>query len=142
MSESVATRLRLSLDSKKYIKEFAEKNNIPHDNQTINKIIEEHKQIKTNEETEKLLIEKISGSVSKEIKKELRRILLGTNNTDRNTQIIIELLNGIMINNNIEDIISTNDLESKSLLTARNTVQNNIENLQQKRAEYYQEGGK
>lgn len=121
--------------------EYAEKNNIPYDNRTINLIIQEHKEMKSAEEKESLFIDKISKGISKEINKEIRRIRLGTNNTDRNTQVIIELLNGLLLSNDVNDILTTDDLESKPVSTAKKTVQQRIENLQQKRADFYNKGG-
>ncbi|WP_332698450.1 hypothetical protein [Halalkalibacter lacteus] len=141
MSEDVVKRLRLSKESVEYIQWFAEQKGIPHDNRTINTIIEEHKQFETKEKFEETLINTISENVTKEMKKELKRILLGTNNTDRNTQVLIELLNGLFIKDDVSDILTTEDLESKPLQTAKDTVQRRIEYLQQKRADYYSKKG-
>jgi hypothetical protein len=133
----VVKRLRLSKESIDYIKWFSEQKGIPHDNRTINTIIEEHKQFHTQDQFEETLINKISENVTKEMKKELKRILLGTNNADRNTQILIELMNGWMITNNISDIVTTDDIESQPIKTAKEAVQENIKHLQQKRADFY-----
>ena len=137
MSEDVVKRLRLSKESFDYIEKYAEEKNIPYDNRTINLIIKEHKEIKSAEESQNEMIKIISENVSKEVKKEIKRVLLGTNNTDRNTQIIIELLNGLFISNNISDIMTTEDMESKPVYTAKRMVQEKIQNQQQKRADYY-----
>lgn len=141
MSTDVVKRLRLTKESFDYINEYAEKNNIPYDNRTINMIIEEHKAIKNQDQMQQDMIKAISDNVAKEVKKEVKRVLLGTNNTDRNTQVIIELLNGLFIDQNISDILTTNDLESKPVHTAKNFVQDRIKNQQQKRADYYSQKG-
>ncbi|MYL22024.1 hypothetical protein GLW04_19300 [Halobacillus litoralis] len=141
MSDDVVRRLRLTKESCDYLEDYAEKNNIPYDNRTINLIIEEHKQIKDQTQMQQEMIQSISENVSKEVKKEVKRVLLGTNNTDRNTQVIIELLNGLFIENNVSDILTTDDMESKPVHTAKTFVQERIKHQQQKRADYYQQRG-
>jgi len=141
MSENVVKRLRLTKESADYIEEYANENNIPHDNRTINHIIMEHKNIESKEKEKQSFVRDISENISKEIKKEMKRLLLGVNNTDRNTQIIIELMNGMLIDQDIKDIITTEDVPSQPVTTAKETVQKRIEHLQQKRAEYYKQGG-
>lgn len=140
MSEYYAKRLRISEESYDYMMEYAKKNNIPQDNRVINHIIKEHKEMNELDSKQDDLISAISNNISKEINKEIRRIRLGTNNTDRNTQIIIELLNGLFINDNVNDILTTDDMETNALATAKNIVQTRIEHKQQRRADYYSKG--
>ncbi|XZF74544.1 hypothetical protein ACSBO6_13105 [Bacillus sp. AL-1R] len=54
----------------------------------------------------------------------------------RNTQIIIELFNGLMFNQNINDIITTDVLEQPGIKTAREFVQEQIENKRQRRLDW------
>ncbi|SFL43123.1 hypothetical protein SAMN04487943_101512 [Gracilibacillus orientalis] len=84
MSEYFAKRLRISKESYEYMQEYAQKHYIPQDNRIINNIIEDHKEMTSLENREQDFIENISDNISKEINKEIRRIRLGTNNTDRN----------------------------------------------------------
>lgn len=139
--DDVMKRFRFSKDSWEYIQDYAKKNNIPYDNRTINHIIQEHKEfISTDSDKGDHLIDNISERISKEVNKEIRRIRLGTNNTDRNTQVIIELLNGLFVDQNINDILTTEDMESKPVHTAKTVVQERIQHLQQKRSDYFKGG--
>ncbi|SFM47572.1 hypothetical protein [Salibacterium qingdaonense] len=131
--QNPAIRLRLTKESRAYIERYAEENNIVYNNRTINKIIEEHKQMK--EEQTSSLASSISQEVSNQINKEIRRIRLGTNNTDRNTQILLELLNGMFVNQSIDDIVTTADMETNAYRTATQHVQKRIEHQQQRRAD-------
>ncbi|MEK4306879.1 hypothetical protein [Oceanobacillus sp. FSL K6-0251] len=140
MSEYYAKRLRISKESYDYMMKYAEENNIARDNRVINHIIQDHKEMNNIDSQKGDLISSISEGISKEINKEIRRIRLGTNNTDRNTQVIIELLNGLFLNDDVNDIITTDQMETQALTTARDTVQKRIEHLQQKRADYYSKG--
>ncbi|SDJ00390.1 hypothetical protein [Alteribacillus bidgolensis] len=147
MSEGILKRMRLSGDSVEYIEDYAREKGFPDGrmNRTVDLIIQEHKEMRERKENEQEtgneMIQEVSDSVSKEMKKEVKRILLGTNNADRNTQILIELLNGLMIHNNISDIVTTDDMESKPVTTAKENVQDRIKHLQQKRADYYTKQG-
>lgn len=133
MSEHVVERFRLTKKSSDYITEYAKKHNLPQRNRVINNIIEEHASIPDQKKKRDDLIQAISQNIAKEINKEISRIRLGTNNTDRNTQILIELLNGFMFDSNVKDIITTDDTETDALNTAKKTVQERIENMKQKK---------
>lgn len=64
---------------------------------------------------------------------ELKRIRLGTNSTDRNTQILIELLQGFMIMKNINRIPLTKDYKAQFLKDAEQLVKERITHLKQKK---------
>lgn len=132
----VVKRFRFSEESWEYIQEYARKNNIPYNNRVINYIVEEHKEFTSlNEDKEQEFVERISEKISKEINDEIRRIRLGTNNTDRNTQIIIELLNSYFVQNDINSLISTADMKNEALKLAEDAVQKRIQKQKQKRDE-------
>lgn len=64
---------------------------------------------------------------------ELKRIRLGTNSTDRNTQILIELLQGFMIMKNVNRIPLTKDYKAQFLKDAEQLVKERITHLKQKK---------
>ena len=47
------------------------------------------------------MIKIIANEVAKELKGELEKIIKGINSSDKNTQIVIEMLNGLFIKKNI-----------------------------------------
>ncbi|WP_455678122.1 hypothetical protein [Sharpea azabuensis] len=96
----------------------------------------EHRKLKKNEWSLNYIAQAVTENLYHNLKEELTRIRLGTNNTDRNTQILIELINGIMIHDSVDDIITSDTLESKGLETAKRTVQERIEVKRQKRIEW------
>ncbi|NJP38989.1 hypothetical protein [Alkalicoccus luteus] len=142
MSNEVVKRVRLSKESSEYIDQYTEENGIPegYKNRTINAIIQEHKQMKDeqsrNENIESQLSETIAETIAKEVKQEVSRILLGVNNTDRNTKVLIELINGMMINNQQGNIMTTEDHETPGLAVARDKVAKDIEKQKQKRDDW------
>ncbi|OLP64753.1 hypothetical protein BACPU_23430 [Bacillus pumilus] len=64
--------------------------------------------------------------VNETISNELNRVRLGTNNADRNTQILIELLQGFMQMQNIERIMTTDMHKPLFLTEAESLVQEKI----------------
>lgn len=71
--------------------------------------------------------------VNATLSKEINRVRLGTNNTDRNTQILIELLQGHMQLQNIKHIPTTDLVKSEFLTDAENFVKDRIANQKQRK---------
>lgn len=63
----------------------------------------------------------------------LNRLKISTQESDKNLQILIEILNTIIINNNIKDLISTNDGMSKVLTEAKSVIANRLSHAKQKK---------
>lgn len=78
----------------------------------------------------------LTDSINQNIREELKRVRLGTNNTDRNTQILIELFNGLIYHQDIPDIITTEDIKMAAIKTAENIVQERIENKRQRKIDW------
>ncbi|MFB7141710.1 hypothetical protein ACFCYN_18825 [Gottfriedia sp. NPDC056225] len=78
----------------------------------------------------------LTDSINQNIREELKRVRLGTNNTDRNTQILIELFNGLIYHQDIPDIITTEDIKMAAIKTAENIVHERIENKRQRKIDW------
>ena len=140
-------RLRISEDSANYIEDFSRRNGIQptHMNRAINEIIKEHKELKEavsdKGDLQEDLINQVSESVSLKVKNEMSRILLGVNNADRNTQMLLQLINGLMINQNFQSILTTDEHETSGLKTARDKVAEDIKHQKQKRDDWIAKKG-
>ena len=86
----------ISDKAKDYIREFKITNNLPSQSQALEQILEEHKFLKRKSREEEL--EFLASSLCKKIMNEFKGTKLGINNIDRNTQIMIEMLNGFKTN--------------------------------------------
>lgn len=143
----VVKRLRISEDSADYIEDFSRRNGIQptHMNRAINEIIKEHKELKEavsdKGDLQEDLINQVSESVSLKVKNEMSRILLGVNNADRNTQMLLQLINGLMINQNFQSILTTDEHETSGLKTARDKVAEDIKHQKQKRDDWIAKKG-
>lgn len=110
-------RYRIDDETHQYLKDYAVSNGLPKDSSSLalEMIIKEHKQLVLEKVNSNLLSQVVSQNVSSAVEemieagiaKEMKRIRLGTNNTDRNTQKLIELLQGLMQLQNIEHIMTT-----------------------------------
>jgi phosphopantetheine adenylyltransferase len=133
-------RIRLSNEAYEYLQELQENRNIDSESKTINEIILEHKhqnmiEGKTDYNTSMMMAE-MNRKLEQELNKHFKRLQLGVNNTDRNSQMLLELMNGFMIHNDVSHIMTTSDYESPTLVTAKEEVNERIANLQQRKAEY------
>lgn len=131
-------RFKLSLDQDviDYIEEIKEEKKLNFNGDAIAFLVADHQRLKKEQWSLNYVAEAVTNNLHQTLKEELSRIRLGTNNTDRNTQIIMEVLNGMMINDNVENIMTTDQLESDGLKTAKSTIQERIENKRQKRVEW------
>lgn len=138
MTVNERNRFRVTLedDVMDYIDEIKEMQSLNYNGEAITFLVNEHKRLMKNQWSLNYIAEAVTNNLYQTLKEELSRIRLGTNNTDRNTQIIMEVLNGMMINDNVENIMTTDQLESDGLKTAKNTIQERIENKRQKRVEW------
>ncbi|MEC2297177.1 hypothetical protein ACTHP5_20090 [Bacillus subtilis] len=77
--------------------------------------------------------EKIAKRIYEMFHKDFTRIRLGTNNSDRNSQIIIELLNTLMVKENIPRCLSTDEHKSPAVQDAQGFVKKRIEGYKQRK---------
>ena len=99
----------ISDKAKDYIREFKMINKLPSQSQALEQILEEHKLLKrkSREEELKLLANNLCEKLMKEIINEFKGSRLGINNIDRNTQIMIEMLNGYYLKEMVGKIVTT-----------------------------------
>lgn len=137
MSNQNIERFRLSKKASDFITQYAEEHNIPYRNRVLNEIIEDYANMPSKEEKQDDIIQSISQNISQEINQEIRRIRLGTNNADRNTQILIELIVDYMFNKNVRHTVTTDelgdDLPFEPYDIAKETVRQRIEHQKQRK---------
>ncbi|ASK26298.1 hypothetical protein ABC970_22000 [Bacillus licheniformis] len=75
--------------------------------------------------------ERIAKEVTAQLSNHLTRIRLGTNNSDRNSQVIIELLNTILIKEEYANCLSSEEYMSPALADALDIVKKRIERFKQ-----------
>lgn len=110
-------RYRIDEEVHQYLKDYAIKNELPRDSSSraLELIIRDHKQLTSEKANMHLMSQAISHNVTNSVQEmieagvatEVNKIRLGTNNTDRNTQKLIELVQGLLQLQNIEHIMTT-----------------------------------
>jgi lipopolysaccharide biosynthesis regulator YciM len=138
LSSEEKARLRLSVNPEvlDYIEEIKEEQNLSFNGDAVSFLVADYKRLKKEQWSLNYVAEVVSKNLHETLKEELTRIRLGTNNTDRNTQIITEVLNGMLINDNVEGLVTSDVMEAEGITSAKNVVQERIENKRQKRVEW------
>ncbi|TFZ10413.1 MULTISPECIES: hypothetical protein [Bacillus cereus group] len=138
--ENKKVRMKLSLNENvhQYIQDYMDENNITHPGDAISKICMEHQASKSSEWSLNYISEIVSKNLHDVLKSELTKIRLGANSADRNTQILIELMNGYFFANDLdlESIITTDKIEVGGVKIAKEVVAERISHARQKRIDH------
>lgn len=117
---------RLSEENIKYIETIKKEKHLKYTSDSLDLIIREHE--KNTNFLYNGLAKFLADEILDEIKKELKSIKLASNSSDKNTQIILEMLNGLFIKEEIGAIFTSKEDLSKGLNIARNFVEDRINN--------------
>lgn len=138
--ENKKIRMKLSFNENvhQYIQDYMDENNITHPGDAISKICMEHQASKSTEWSLNYISEIVSKNLHDILKSELTKIRLGANSADRNTQVLIELMNGYFFANDLdlESIITTDKIEVGGVKIAKEVVAERISNARQKRLDH------
>lgn len=137
-------RMKLSLteEARNYIQTYMEEHDIGFTGDAISQICQEHKERKAQEWSLKYITEVVSHNLHDVLKEELKKIRLGTNAADKNTQILIEYMNGLFAFHGFKGLITTKMREMDSTRLARETVEERIAHQRQKRIDWEESRGK
>lgn len=119
-----------------YINDYMEEHGIRYTGEAMGRICKEHEAAKNTEWSLNYVTEVVSKNLHDVLKSELTKIRLGANSADRNTQILIELLNGYFFLEGVDSLITTDKQEMGSVKIAKEVVTERISNARQKRLDY------
>lgn len=103
-----------------YIEEVKEKNNLKYNSEALDLIIREHRQ--NSDITTEAMIKLIAREVSEQIKLDFKGIKKASNDTDRNTQILLEMINGFFVISEYGRLATTEDVIAPALTRASELV--------------------
>lgn len=136
-------RFRLTDEAMNHITEYAVSKDLPYEStsEAVERIVREHKENSNNNFRLDHIVDGVTREVTNSvdallknsIAKEITKVRLGTNNADRNTQILIELLQGSMQNQNIEQVITTKDYKPEFMNEVEELIQERITKKKQKK---------
>ena len=108
-----------------YIEEVKDKNNLKYNSEALDLIIREHRQ--NSDITTEAMIKLIAKEVSEQIKLDFKGIKKASNDTDRNTQILLEMINGFFVISEYGRLATTEDVIAPALTNATDIVDKRIE---------------
>ena len=117
--------ISFSEENFKYLQEVQEKNDFKYLSEAVNLIIKDHEKNLNFTQEEKINI--MAEIISEKTVGAMYKIAKGVNKNDRNIQILLELINGLFINENQMDIMSTEERMHEAYQTAQKTVNDRIE---------------
>lgn len=124
-------RARVKNKNYDYLEDYKFINDFGNIGEALDAMIEEHKELDTKTWSLQYVASSVASQVNDTLTNELKKIRLGTNNVDRNTQILIEVLQGFMQMQNIEHIITTSDSKPTFLNEAESVVKDRITHQKQ-----------
>ncbi|UYP10647.1 hypothetical protein [Priestia megaterium] len=113
-----------------------EENSIGFTGEAIAQICKEYKEAKSNEWSLKYISEVVSNNLHQVLKDELTKIRLRANSADKNSQILIEYMNGLFFHHGFDGLMTTDLQELDSTKVAKEAVEKRIANQRQKRIDW------
>ncbi|KAA0783960.1 hypothetical protein [Bacillus sp. BB56-3] len=131
-------RRQVTMDqaTENYINDYMEEHGIRYTGEAMGRICKEHEAAKNTEWSLNYVTEVVSKNLHDVLKSELTKIRLGANSADRNTQILIELLNGYFFLEGVDSLITTDKQEMGSVKIAKEVVAERISHARQKRIDH------
>jgi hypothetical protein len=140
--EKYRHKVTVDEETEAYIQEYMKEHKLRFASEAIIDICEKYRKIQEQEWSLKYISEVVSNSLHDVIKEELTRIRLGTNSADKNTQILIEYMNGLFFHHGFDGLMTTELQELDSTKVAKETVEKRIANQRQKRIDWEESKGK
>ncbi|MED2843793.1 hypothetical protein COM05_28505 [Bacillus toyonensis] len=133
---TIRRQVTMDQETEDYIKDYMEEHGIRYTGEAMGRICKEHEAAKNTEWSLNYVTEVVSKNLHDVLKSELTKIRLGANSADRNTQILIELLNGYFFLEGVDSLITTDKQEMGSVKIAKEVVAERISNARQKRIDH------
>lgn len=124
---------RLSEKNLEYIEAVKEKNNFKYSSEALDLIIREHEA--NSDITTGYIINEIVEKVAAQIRIDLRGIRKSSNESDINTQIILQLINGFLVKHEYKRLATTEDMLAPAITNATDFVKSKRE-IEIKKAVY------
>ena len=131
--ETQRRMITLDKETDQYIQDYMAEHKLRFPGEAIMDICKKYREEKKKEWSLDYITEIVSENLHGVLKNELKKIRLGTNSADKNTQILIEFMNGLYFHNGYEGIMTTDLLELEETKLAKKVVGERIVNQRQKR---------
>lgn len=141
MEEIVQLRFRISKKNLEFLEEVSTKKDFKSTNQALDYVLNDYPELDNQRfdlrfvanSLKEEIISEVRSAIKEEVAEEMKRIRLGTNNTDRNTQLLIELLQAKLTADNNNTLVFTDTYKPDFLVEAEELIQERISNQVQKK---------
>ena len=148
--KNINWRVRILEDNLNFLKDFSDEKNLPKmsPGKALEYILNDYRELDLQRfdlrfianQLKNELLKELRNAIKDEVAEEMKRIRLGTNNADRNTQILIELLQGFIVADNKETLTTTDIFKPPFLSEAEEVVQERINNFMLKKRSQSEKG--
>ncbi|HDR3895874.1 hypothetical protein ABE42_34040 [Bacillus thuringiensis] len=128
--------LKLEKETDDYLMAFKEEHKIRYNGVALAQIFKEHKEAKQQEWSLRYITEVVTKHLHEVLKEELTKIRLGTNSADKNTQMLLEFMNGIYEHENYQGVCTTDIAETEATKHIRKVVEDRIAHKRQKKVDH------
>ncbi|USL45725.1 hypothetical protein [Priestia megaterium] len=125
--------ITLDEETDQYIQDYMIEHKLRFPGEAIMDICQKYREEKKKEWSLDYITEAVSENLHDVLGDELKKIRLGTNSTDKNTQILIEFMNGLYFYHNYDGFMTTNLQEVDATRIAKEVVEERIANQRQRR---------
>lgn len=125
--------ITLDKETDQYIQDYMAEHKLRFPGEAIMDICKKYREEKKKEWSLDYTTETVSENLNDALKSELKKIRLGTNSADKNTQILIEFMNGLYFHHGYRGIMTTDLQELEETKLAKKVVSERIVNQRQKR---------
>ncbi|CAI8812831.1 hypothetical protein CN568_26580 [Bacillus pseudomycoides] len=119
-----------------YFRAYMEEHQIRYNGVALAKMCRDHEQAKQQEWSLRYITEVVTKHLHEVMKEELTKIRLGTNSADKNTQMLIEFMNGIYEHEQYQGVCTTDIAETEATKHIREVVEERIAHKRQKKMDY------
>ncbi|WP_176345162.1 hypothetical protein [Priestia aryabhattai] len=131
--ETQRRMITLDKETDQYIQDYMAEHKLRFPGEAIMDICKKYREEKKKEWSLDYITETVSENLNDALKSELKKIRLGTNSADKNTQILIEFMNGLYFHHGYRGIMTTDLQELEETKLAKKVVSERIVNQRQKR---------
>ncbi|MBG9616785.1 hypothetical protein [Bacillus cereus] len=137
MKENEVKRLfTIDEETDNYFRAYMEEHQIRYNGVALAKMCRDHEQAKQQEWSLWYITEVVTKHLHEVLKEELTKIRLGTNNADKNTQMLIEYMNGIYDHEKYQGVCTTDIEETEATQHIRKVVEDRIAHKRQKKIDH------
>ncbi|PFK92508.1 hypothetical protein COJ01_28155 [Priestia megaterium] len=131
--ETQRRMITLDKETDQYIQDYMAEHKLLFPGEAIMDICKKYREEKKKEWSLDYITETVSENLHDVLNSELKKIRLGTNSADKNTQILIKFMNGLYFHHGYDATMITDLLELEATKLAKKVVGERIVNQRQKR---------